>query len=148
MVKGRMVKDPLTAIETDNPDPVLRQQMRRLHELTIKGRWITVALAWLTAGTLSLWQLRSEIALLREYFTWAAVRYGLAYHPFSAIGLGICVGLTVSVLLWQSRNILFGISQRQVQRLKKQVLQIRQQGQSHPLWKWVVEQDDSPPTVP
>lgn len=133
-----MVKDPLAPIEADTPDPLLAQQMRRLHDVTVQGRWAVTIAAWLTIGALSLWQLRSEIELWREYFTWAAVRYGLAFNPLSAIGLATCIGLTVSVLLWQSRNILFGISQRQVQRLKKQVLQIRQQGSSHPLWKRVV----------
>lgn len=137
-----MVKDPLAPIDADTPDPLLRQQMRRLHEVTVQGRWAVTIAAWLTIGALSLWQLRSELELWREYFTWAAVRYGLAFNPLSAIGLATCIGLTVSVLLWQSRNILFGISQRQVQRLKKQVLQIRQQGSSHPLWKRVI--DDSP----
>ncbi|MBD2089319.1 hypothetical protein H6F67_05565 [Microcoleus sp. FACHB-1515] len=134
-----MVKDPLAPIDAETPDPLLRQQMRRLHEVTVQGRWAVTIAAWLTIGLLSLWQLRSEFALWREYFTWAAVRYGLAFNPLSAIGLATCIGLTVSVLLWQSHNILFGISQRQVQRLKKQVLQIRQQGSSHPLWKRVID---------
>lgn len=134
-----MVKDPLTPIDAES-DPLLAQQMRRLHQVTVQGRWSVTIAAWLTIGLLSLWRLRSEFALWREYFTWAAVRYGLAFNPLSAIGLATCVGLTVSVLLWQSRNILFGISQRQVQRLKKQVLQIRQQGSSHPLWKRVMDE--------
>lgn len=138
-----MVKDPLAPIDAHTPDPVLQQQMRRLHDITVRGRWVVTIAAWLTIGLWSLWRLRSEFELWREYFTWSAVRYGLAFHPLSAIGLGTCIGLTVTVLLWQSRNILFGISDRQVQRLKKQILQIRQQGSSHPLWKRVMDDSNS-----
>jgi hypothetical protein len=111
--------------------------MRRLHQLTVCGRWLTVGALWLCVGSISLWALRPEVELWREYFTWAAVRYGLAYNPFPAFGLALCIGMTVTVLIWQSRNILFGISDRQAKRLEKQVLKIRQQGASHPLWKWV-----------
>jgi hypothetical protein len=45
--------------------------------------------------------------------------------------------MTTGVLIWQSRNILLGIPEGEKQRLEKQVCRIRQQGQTHPLWKWV-----------
>lgn len=118
-------------------DSAFQQEIQRLHRLTVYGRWLVVGLLWLILAPICLWNLRSEIELWREYFTWAALRYGLIYHRFAAFGLALCVGMTVSTLLWQSRNILFGLSDRHSQRLEKQVHKIHQQGSSHPLWKWV-----------
>lgn len=126
--------DPASPVEHD---PVFKQQMQRLHNLTVYGRWFVVALLWICLAPLSMWGLRSEILLWRSYFTWTAVRFGLAYHPLSAFGLALCAGTTVAVLLWQSQTILFGLSQHQVKHLEKQLLRIRQQGESHPLWRWV-----------
>jgi hypothetical protein len=85
-----------------------------------------------------LWDLYPEFLLWQQYFTWSAVRYGLAFNPFAAVGLAFCIGMTVSVLVWQSRNILIGLPQPEKQRLEKQVCKIRQQGSSHPLWKFVI----------
>lgn len=122
---------------SDGLDTTLLQQVERLHRLTVWARWLVVAALWLTIGALSLWGLRYPISLMREHFTWAALRYGLIFHHWSAIGLTVCIGMTVAVLVWQSRNILFGISSQDKQRLKQQVCRIRQQGPSHPLWKFV-----------
>ncbi|MDX2215696.1 MAG: hypothetical protein SFY66_20710 [Oculatellaceae cyanobacterium bins.114] len=121
-------------------DPVFQQQMQRLHNLTVMGRWLVTGLFWLCLAPLSLWGLRSEMALWREYFTWAALRYGLIYNPLPTFGLALCIGTTVAVLIWQSRNILFGISQQQTKRLERQLIKIREQGPSHPLWKWVCKE--------
>ncbi len=123
--------------QLDSSDPKFRSAVQRLHRVTIYGRWLFVLGLWLTVGSFSLWGLRYPISLLRDYFTWAALRYGLAYHPIAAIGLGLCIGMTVSVLVWQSRNILFGLPRAEQQRLEKMVLKIHQQGVSHPLWRWV-----------
>ncbi|BAZ01810.1 hypothetical protein NIES37_58170 [Tolypothrix tenuis PCC 7101] len=123
----------------DNSDPVFGQQVQRLHQLTVYGRWLFVACLWLTIAPISLWNLQSEIALWRQYFTWVAVRYGLVYHPLATIGLAFCIATTASVLIWQSRNILVGLPEPEKQRLEKQVFRIRQQGKSHPLWKWVCQ---------
>jgi hypothetical protein len=120
-----------------SPDPGFQSAVQRLHELTVSMRWLLALGLWLSIGALSLWNLRETFALLRQYFTWAALRYGLAYHWFASIGLGLCIGVTVSTLIWQSRNILFGLPLIERQRLEKQVLKIHQQGKSHPLWKWV-----------
>jgi hypothetical protein len=128
--------DLLTA-EGTYKDPIFQQQVHRLHQLTVWGRWLTVGLLWLILGPISAWSLRSDIALWLDYFTWTAVRYSLAYNHLAAICLALCIGSTVAVLFWQSRNILTGLPQREVNRLEKQVLQIRKQGRSHPLWKWV-----------
>lgn len=122
---------------TDNLDSSFAQQVQRLHQLTVYGRWLFVGCLWLTIVPLCLWDMRAEIVLWQQYFTWVAVRYGLLYHPLSALGLAFCIGMATSVLVWQSRNILIGLPQDEKQRLEKQVLRIRQQGSTHPLWKWV-----------
>jgi len=123
----------------NSPDPVFAQEIERLHRISVYSRWMAVSLLWLTVGTLSLWQLRSQIRLLLEHFTWAAVRYSIVYNRPPAVGLAFCMGMTIAVLVWQSRNILWGRPRREQQRLAQQVLQIRKQGPSHPLWKLVRE---------
>lgn len=119
-------------------DPVLKNQMKRLHELIVWSRWLVIILLWLVIGSLSWWGMRSDISLLMEHFTWTTVRHSLFHNRLSAIGLGICLGMTTSTLLWQSRNILIGFPLSYRQRLEKQVLKIRQQGSTHPLWRWVI----------
>lgn len=131
--------DPLSGFA--KYDPIFRHQMERLHRVTVWARWLLVVGLWTSIAPLSLWELRQEIPLWHDYFTWAAVRYSLADHPLAAIGLALCIGMTVSVLLWQSHNILWGVSDRQTNRLEKQLLRIRQQGKTHPLWKWVCEEN-------
>ncbi|NCJ08492.1 hypothetical protein GS597_18660 [Synechococcales cyanobacterium C] len=122
-------------------DSQFRTQVERLHRLTVWGRWLVVLFLWLTLGTLSLWSLRYSIQLWFDYFTWSAVRYGLAYHRLAAIGLGICFGMTLAVLSWQSRNILFGLPPKEQHRLVALAMQIRNQGARHPLWKWVCREE-------
>ena len=116
-------------------DPNLQIEVQRLHKLTVYGRWLTVILLWISVGSLSIWGLRREIALWLEHFTWAAVRYGLYFHRWSALGLVLCLGMTL-VVLRQSRNVR-GLQEREKLGLEQQVRHIRQQGPSHPLWKWV-----------
>ncbi|MBF2078609.1 MAG: hypothetical protein IGR76_08820 [Synechococcales cyanobacterium T60_A2020_003] len=117
-------------------DPSLETDIQRLYELTIYARWVVVGLLWLTVGVWSLWTFRHDIQLMHQYFTWAAARFALEFNPLAAAGLGLCVGMTVAVLIVQSRTILFGLPASERQRLKQQALKIRQQGQSHPLWRW------------
>jgi hypothetical protein len=123
----------ITGSEFEDSD----QQVNKLYQLTIYFRWLVVSCIWLTVGIVCLYNLRSEIALWEQYFTWVSVRYAIFYHPLSSLGLGFCIGMTAAVLVWQSRNILLGLPQKERQRLEKQVYRIRQQGQTHPLWKWV-----------
>jgi hypothetical protein len=78
-----------------------------------------------------------------DYFTWAAVWYGLIFNRFPAIGLTLCISITIAVLVWQSRNLLMGLPEYDRKRLEHQVQQIRQQGPSHPLWKLVCERSQS-----
>jgi hypothetical protein len=118
-------------------DPTFKAQVKRLHQLTVYGRWLVVSLLWLTVAPLSLWGWRYEISLLRSHFTWAAVRYSIIYNRLPAIGLALCVGMTLAILVWQSRNILLGLSPQDQKRLEQQVHRISKQGASHPLWKWV-----------
>jgi hypothetical protein len=119
-----------------------QEDLKRLNRLTSYGRWMVVLLLWLTVGSLSLWQLRFRIQLLMDYFTWVGVRYGLAYHQGAALGLSFCIGMTLSVLVWHSRNILFGLPKQEQLRLQLQAERIRQQGPTHPLWRWVCSEQN------
>lgn len=118
-------------------DPTFKAHVQRLHQLTVYLRWLFVGLLWLTVAPLSLWGWHYELSLLRSHFTWAALRYGIAYNRLPALGLAFCIGMTIAVLVWQSRNILFGLPRQEQRRLEQQVYRISQQGPSHPLWKWV-----------
>ncbi len=118
-------------------DTKFHQEIEKLHQLIVMGRWLVVVLLWVTIGVWSIWGLRSEIALWRDHFTWVALRYGLAYNRLATLGLALCIGMTTAVLIWQSRNILFGRPPQLQQYLEKQVFRIRQQGPSHPLWQWI-----------
>lgn len=122
-------------------DPTFEQEVQRLHEYTVAARWVVVLLLWLTVGSFSLWALRNDIRLLSDHFTWASVRYALSlrYNPIPAIGLTFTVSMTVAVLVWQSRNILFGMPPSERSRLEQQLLRIRQQGSSHPLYSWIIQ---------
>ncbi|HEY9639372.1 MAG TPA: hypothetical protein V6C57_02750 [Coleofasciculaceae cyanobacterium] len=123
-------------------DPIFQKQVQRLHHFTVYSRWLIIVCLWLVLLPLSVWGLRSEIGLWRDHFTWTAVRYALIYHRLPAMGLGVCIGMPVAVLIWQSRNILMGLSPAHQRYLHKQVLRIRQQGKSHPLWQWICEPQD------
>ncbi|MCU0551506.1 MAG: hypothetical protein MUC48_19355 [Leptolyngbya sp. Prado105] len=118
-------------------DPNFQSAVQRLHQLTVLGRWLVVLGMWLSIGALSLWGLSYPISLMRDYFTWSALRHGLANNLLATVGLALCIGMTLSVLVWQSRNIVFGLPKDERERLERMVLKIRQQGKSHPLWKWI-----------
>jgi hypothetical protein len=118
-------------------DPSFAKQVQKLHQLQVYSRWLFVGFLWLTVVPVCVWDLRSEIALWRQYFTWVAVRYGLYYHPLATLGLYFSLGITLAVLIWQSRNTLLGLPQQEKQRLEQQICRIRQQGPSHPLWRWI-----------
>lgn len=109
----------------------------RLRAIMLRRWWVVSALLWLTVAPLSLWSLRPEIAQLRQYFTWATVRLGLAYNRPAAIGLGLCVGLTVALLLAESRYMLLGMTKVEQQRLERLLDRIAAQGPSHPLWEQI-----------
>ena len=130
---------PSESPPTTELDPIFKNQIDRLYHLTIYGRWLMLGLLWLTVGAYSLSELRYPLSLVQEYFTWAAVKYGLAFQPVPALGLCLCVGMTASTLVRQSCNSIWGISTSERQKLIHQVAKIRKQGNSHLLWKWVVK---------
>jgi hypothetical protein len=121
-------------------DPIFKNQIDNLYHLNVRFRWLLIGLLWLTIGAYSLWELRYPISLIQEDFTWAAVKYGLIGQQLPALGLCLCVGMMTGTLVWQSRNLIWGIPNKEQQRLIQQVCHIRQQGSSHPLWKWVVRE--------
>jgi hypothetical protein len=126
-------------IESEALDPIFAEQIQKLHRLTVYGRWLFSLCLWLIIAPFCLWDLRVELSLLQQYFTWIGLRYALIFHPLSTLGLSLCIAMTTSVLVWQSRNILWGLPLQEQENLKKQIYRIRQQGSSHPLWKWVCE---------
>jgi hypothetical protein len=121
--------------------PQLSQEVQRLHQITVYARWAFVLALWFTVGTFSLWQLRFRIQILMDYFTWAALKYGLAYHIVAAFGLALCLGSTAGVLTWHLRNMLLGLPKRELDRLQQQAIRIRQQGRTHPLWRWLYREE-------
>ncbi len=127
----------------DNDDAkLLDRYVQRLLQVQTWGRWLFVLFLWLTLGTFCIWRLRSDIALWLEYFTWAAVRISLQYNRLTFLGIGLCLGLTLSTLIWQSYNILWGVSKDEYRSLVKQVNNIKNQGPSHPLWQWVCAEEN------
>lgn len=124
-------------------DPILKVRVERLYRLIIYARWLIVGLLWMSIGFVSIWSLRREISLWAEHFTWVAVRYALIYHRLPTLGLGLCIGMTTAVLVWQSRHILWGLSPDEQKRLEEQVYQITAQGPTHLLWKWVVKDNSN-----
>jgi hypothetical protein len=113
---------------TETEIEYLRQHMMR------NWWWLCLAL-WLTIGALSLWWLRADLQMLREYFTWAAVKYMLVYSRLAAMGLGLCFGITLALLYAESRHILLGLSKGEKLQLTDRLIKIRAQGPSHPQWR-------------
>ncbi|MFN3927925.1 MAG: hypothetical protein ACK4QL_11570 [Pseudanabaenaceae cyanobacterium] len=109
--------------------PLLR--LLRLHALL---RWAILLLLWLSLGSWSIWQLWSDLELWLSYFTWAAVRIALRYQPLPFMGLGICVGATLTVLVWHSTHILVGITPREKRLLLRQLAAMEQWHPQHPLF--------------
>lgn len=126
--------------ESLKQDPLFQQQVDRLFRLTLYSRWILAISFWLLLAPLSLWGLRREIPLWRDHFTWTSLRYGLIYNPLSALGLALCMSATIAVLLRQTRYSLFGLSRSDRKQFEKKLFKIRQQGKTHPLWKWLPRQ--------
>lgn len=124
---------------SDSYDAELLAHMERLHRVFVAGRWVLVLILWVVIGIVSTWSLRHEFAMVSHRFTWAAVRYGLAFNIWPTLGLSICIGPTVALLVWQTRNLLWGLPKSESLRLQKYVLKIRDQGPKHPLWGYVFE---------
>ncbi len=126
-------------IEPGRYDPEFQYELEQLHKLSMHGRWVAVRLMWLFVAPLSLWLMRNDIYLMHDHFTWASLRYSLAFHPMASLGLILCLGLTTSVLLSQSRTVLLGLSNHDLKYLEKRLSRIRKQGKSHPLWNVICD---------
>lgn len=100
---------------------------------------MTVLGIWIVIGLPSLWTLRLALRRLWEFFTWNGLKYSLLYQPTAGLGLCLCIGVTVSTMLWQSYYEVFGLSPKFRRKLEAQVARIRQSGPQHWLWRWVVE---------
>jgi len=74
--------------------------------------WLNLGL-WFTIGVASIWALQDTWQQLADYFTWAALRYGLAFNRLAAVGLGLCLGLTVALLLKETRFLFFGLTRKE-----------------------------------
>ena len=135
-----MNPDNSNSLSDSIAEELLDRQVQRLIEVQTYLRWMFDGFLWLTVGTASIWALRSDIELWIATFTWAAVRITLAYNRLPMLGLGICVAMTFSTLVWQSSIILWGINQREKRSLINQVKKIQEKGKSHPLWRWVCEE--------
>ncbi len=117
----------------DSVEPRLRRAVVRLYWYRQRQRWRTILLLWLVLVPLCLWGLREMLGLLTDYFTWSAIRYGLAYHPLPAIGLLSTMILTTTRSLAMAWSRLIGPSQRQVRQMEAIAQQIQNQGKTHPL---------------
>ncbi|MEM7769730.1 MAG: hypothetical protein AAF327_04385 [Cyanobacteria bacterium P01_A01_bin.37] len=126
-------------IEPGRYDPDFHHELELLHQRSIQSRWLGLGLLWVVVGPVSVWRVRDDIALMVDHFTWASLRYTLAFNPLASLGLVLCFSLTMGVLLWQSRNIFLGLSEHDLKDLEQRLLRIRQQGESHPLWASVCE---------
>ncbi|MEM8719403.1 MAG: hypothetical protein AAGE84_08845 [Cyanobacteria bacterium P01_G01_bin.39] len=113
------------------------RKVAKLHRLTVYGRWLFVLVSWFTLGLYALWHLKDEIALWFDYFTWAAVYYTFHFNFVPTLCLAFCVGITISVLIWQSRNIISGLPADEQRDLARRVKRIEAQGKKHPLWRWI-----------
>ncbi len=125
----------------DRRPEALQPPLRRLHYLSVCGRWLFVSCCWLLLAPFALWQFREGIEIALDRFTWATVHYHLGAHPWATFSLALCIGSTAAVLVWQSRNILFGLPAPDRQRLERQWEAIQRRGRRHPLWRWVGDRD-------
>lgn len=121
----------------DKSDLDFQRKVIKYHQLTIYMRWLVVLLLWLTLGVYGIWGIHQEIELWFDYFTWSAVYYGLAFNIIPTICLSICIGMTVSVLVWQSRCIIWGISNKEKYYLEQRVTKVLESGSSNPVRKWL-----------
>ncbi len=93
--------------------------MLTLRRTWMRRWWLLNLSLWLTIGVASLWSLRETWRQLANYFTWAALRYGLAFNRLAALGLGLCLGLTVALLIKETRFLLFGLTHKERRELLK-----------------------------
>jgi uncharacterized membrane protein YhfC len=95
------------------------EQILALRRRWVRRWWLITLSLWASVGVVSVWSLRRTWQQLADYFTWTALRYGLAFNRLAAIGLGLCLGLTVALLVKQARFLLFGLTPAERQDLMK-----------------------------
>ncbi len=113
--------------------------IRRLINLQTLMRWVVSILLWLTLGSFCLWQIRGEIALLLDIFTWSALRSIIQYRALPSLGIVFCLSTTLSTLVWQSQHILWGFSRQEYLSMVKYIQNIEAKGKKHPLWRWICQ---------
>lgn len=94
-----------SSVKTDKLLSLRRTWMRRW--------WFFTVGLWLTVGAASIWSLRRTWQQVADHFTWAAIRYGLVFNRFAAVGLGLCLGLTVALLVKETRFLFFGLTRQE-----------------------------------
>lgn len=124
-------------VENGHTNIATERAIEALRQHTLTAWWRLTVGVWLTIGPLTLWQLRSEISLLLDYFTWTSVYYGLKYNFLGALGFFLCAGLATTLFVREIRHLTLGISPIERKRLENQLAKIRRQGASHPLWSLV-----------
>lgn len=128
---------PITKHNHHYPDAVFDNDLIAfVHRCTVIGRWIVVLLLWLSLGIPALWFLRSEISLWRENFTWVALWYSFRAHPWPSFALALCLGMLLATLVWQSRNIIWGLSARELDQVQRYARHLQHQRTRSTLWLW------------
>lgn len=95
------------------------EQILAIRRLWMRRWWFVNLGLWITVGAASFWHLRRTLHQLMDYFTWAAIKYGLGFNRPAAAGVGLCVGLTVALLLKEVRFQLFGLTRKEHQTLQQ-----------------------------
>jgi hypothetical protein len=117
---------------------VSEQEIKRLYQFNIYGRWLVVFFFWLLLIPWGLWNLRETISLCQDRCTWAAIRLGMEFNPSATVAISFCLGIFTAVLVKQSIHILKGgLSDQEKYYLAKKVQKIRHQGQRSLLYRWV-----------
>lgn len=121
--------------QTSQSEPELSPLAIKVMQATIIGRWLFVGFLWITLGIYGFWSLRNEFPLWQDHLTWAIVRYGLAYHYWSSLGLVICLAYTCAVLVWHSQKLISGWSAREKHLLEKEAEKMTENSRH---WLWLI----------
>ncbi len=127
-------------LSKDDRQTETEKDIEKLYQLKIYGRWIVVITSWILILPWALWQFRETIFLCQERCTWATIRVGIEFTPLASLAIAFCFGFATSVLVWQSVHILNGgLSEREKYYLRQEVLKIRQKGESHWFYRYLVD---------
>lgn len=119
---------------------ISKEEIERLYQLTVYGRWILVTISWVFILPWALWDLRETISLCQEYCTWSAIRSGMEFNPWAAFWLTFCVAFATSVLVWQSSYILRGgLSDKEKYYFIEKIKKIRRKNKNNWLYKLMYE---------